>query len=161
MRKALFGIVALFFAVTAVAAAGGEKGDWEIGLFAGVGAFDDYSVLNPKEDQIRGARVGGFVTSAWSIEFSFQRLRTRTDFDPALALPDFDLQLDGLRLNLLYNFLEGKSFRPFVTVGVGKERLEAGASGTDRSETGYTASIPSGGIHGQSRSPSRVRLGGT
>jgi outer membrane protein OmpA-like peptidoglycan-associated protein/opacity protein-like surface antigen len=125
MRRTAFALaVAIAFAVSPLLAGEGTKGDWELGLFAGFAALDDYGGLNPEDDQIRGARVGGFIGEHWGLEFSFQRLRTRTDIDPALSLTNFDVDLDGLRLNFLWNFRGGERFQPFLTAGVGRERTD-------------------------------------
>jgi outer membrane beta-barrel protein len=115
-----------------LAFAGGKKGDWEVGLFTGYGALDDYEQsgelppLNPESDILFGLRFGYFLTEGWSLETSLQRLSTSgldsdvgTDDDT-----DIDMDIDSARLNVLYNFLPGKSFRPFLTVGAGLEAAE-------------------------------------
>jgi len=140
MRKTVLVLAAcLILAMTPVLADGGDKGDYDIGLYGGFGWLDDYSGANPKDDSLYGGRAGKFLTPNWGLEFSFQRLDTETEFEPPppepiiealealpLGLPDVDVTHDALRLNLLYNFYEGKTFRPFVTVGIGSERLNAG-----------------------------------
>jgi OmpA-OmpF porin, OOP family len=123
---------------TPLFADGGEKGDIEIGIYTGMGWLDDYNGANPKDDILFGGRVGRFLTSHWGVEGSFQRLDTETDFDPALALRNVDVDLDAYRLNVLYNFMEGSKVRPFVTGGAGWERVDAGSFG-DRHDFGFNA----------------------
>lgn len=141
MKKTVLVLAAcLILGMTPILADGGDKGDFDIGLYGGFGWLDDYNGANPKDDTLYGARAGKFLTPAWSLELSFQRLDTKTEFDPLppepepeieslaampLGVPDVDATHDGLRLNLLYNFYEGKTFRPFATVGVGAERFNA------------------------------------
>jgi OOP family OmpA-OmpF porin len=126
----------LILATTPLLADGGEKGDVEIGLYTGYGWPDSYHQSNPKDDFLIGGRAGKFVTANWSFELAFQRLKTRTAFDPALGLSDADVNLDALRLNLLYNFCEGKTFRPFATAGLGWEKYDAGSAGAGK-DVGY------------------------
>jgi outer membrane beta-barrel protein len=112
--------------------AGGEQGDWEVGLYAGYAAYDDYVQsgellpLNPESDFLYGARLGYFLTESWSLETSLQRVSTSgldtdvgTDDDA-----DIDMDIDSARLNVLYSFLPGERFRPFLTVGAGLEAAE-------------------------------------
>ncbi len=154
MRKTLLVLAgSLILAVTPILADGGEKGDVEIGLYTGFGWLDSYSQTNPKNDWLYGGRVGRFVTSNWSFELSFQRLHTKTDIPAAPApppssaqleaavpagTPNVDVNLDSLRLNLLYNFLDGKTFRPFVTAGIGWEKSDFGSLASSK-DVGYNA----------------------
>ena len=48
------------------------------------------------------------------------------------------MTLSCYRLNMLYNFREGEGFRPFVTAGVGCEKVDIGRFG-DRSDVGFNA----------------------
>jgi outer membrane protein OmpA-like peptidoglycan-associated protein len=106
----------------------GQKGDWEVGLFAGYAGLDDYEregtpALNPDSDVLYGARGGYFFSPSFSLETAVQRLSTRTNFtDPSANV---DVTMDSVRLNALYNILGGESFRPFLTVGAGYEFLDA------------------------------------
>jgi OmpA-OmpF porin, OOP family len=115
----------LVLAMAPALADGGQKGDVEIGLYTGYGFPDSYNQSNPKDDFLYGGRLGRFTSPHWSFELSFQRLQTQTDFDPALALSNVDVNLDALRINLLYNFLEGRKLRPFATAGMGWEKISA------------------------------------
>jgi OOP family OmpA-OmpF porin len=126
----------MLLAATPLLANGGAKGDGEIGLFAGYAWLDSYNQANPKDGVLFGARLGRFVTANWSFELAFQRIGTKTQFDPALGISNVDANLDSLRLNLLYNFLEGKTFRPFATAGIGWEKYDAGSAGSAK-DVGY------------------------
>jgi OOP family OmpA-OmpF porin len=58
-----------------------------------------------------------------------QRFGSRTNYDdPALLNDDFDIR--SFRLNVLYNFLPNRSFRPFVTGGLGREITGGGSPAT-------------------------------
>jgi outer membrane protein OmpA-like peptidoglycan-associated protein len=104
---------------------GGQKGDWELGLFFGYGWPDDYVregellPLHPEDDFLYGARLGYFLTPGWSLETSYQKFDTSTCFDGMDT--DVDMDVDSVRLNLLYNFRPGATFRPFLTAGAGME----------------------------------------
>jgi outer membrane beta-barrel protein len=122
MRSTILALVAALLVATGPAfAGGGEKGDWELGVYGGYGWLDDYGLFHPKDGPLYGARVGYFFTPNWSSEFSAQRLSTETEFE-ALGVQDVDMTLDALRLNVLYNFAAGQTFRPFLTAGVGYEK---------------------------------------
>lgn len=139
MRRTILAFVAaLLLTAVPVLADGGEKGDWEFGIYGGYGWLDDYAQFHPKDDWLYGARGGYFFTSRWNLEVSLQRLSTKTDFDPGLGITNDDVDLDSLRLNLLYNFRPGGEIRPFLTGGVGCEKLDAHSFG-ERCEAGYNA----------------------
>ncbi len=139
MRKMILTVIAalLLTAVPALAD-NGDKGDWELGLFGGYGWLDDYGPYRPRNDFLYGARAGYFFTPHWSAELAWQRLPTLTKFPESLGLRDENMTLDCYRLNMLYNFNEGDSFRPFLTAGVGCEHVNIRAYG-DRSDVGYNA----------------------
>jgi outer membrane beta-barrel protein len=120
--------VLLLTAVPALANTG-EKGDWELGLYGGYGLLDDYGPYRPKDDTLFGARAGYFFSPAWSLEVSWQRLATETNFAQSLGLQDTYVTLTCNRLNMLYNFRPGDSFRPFVTAGVGCEKFNVRSFG--------------------------------
>ncbi len=123
MRSMMLALTAALLLVAApVLAGGGEKGDWELGIYAGYGWLDDYGYYHPKNDLLYGGRIGYFFTPKWNMELSAQRLGTVTDFD-LLGQSDVDVRVDGYRLNLLYNFGEGNRFRPFFTAGLGREKF--------------------------------------
>jgi outer membrane protein OmpA-like peptidoglycan-associated protein/opacity protein-like surface antigen len=128
-------IAALLLTAVPALADNGEKGDWELGLYGGHGWLDDYGAFHPKNDMLFGARAGYFFTPAWSLEGSWQRLDTETDLQIG-GLPDGDMTLSCYRLNMLYNFKQGESFRPFVTAGVGCEGIDIDRFG-DRSDVGF------------------------
>jgi len=131
MRKVILALVAAAFLATAPApalAGGGEKGDFELGPYAGYGWLDEYGYLQPKNDKLYGVRFGYFFTPGWSAELSLQRLPTETDVNLP-GVPEDDVNLDACRLNMLYNFAPGSNFRPFMTLGVGCEKFNAHALG--------------------------------
>ena len=123
MRSMILALVAvLLVAASPAFAGGGEKGDWELGIYGGYGWLDDYGAFHPENDLLYGGRLGDFLSSRWNLEISAQRLSTKTEFD-ILGVEDADLNLDSYRLNALYNFGAGKRFRPFLTLGIGKEKF--------------------------------------
>ena len=124
MRSTILALVAtLLVAAGPAFAGGGEKGDWELGVYGGYGWLDDYGIFHPKNNALFGARAGYFFTPQWSFEVSGQHLGTETEFD-LLGVENVDMHLDALRLNGLYNFGAGKPFRPFLTAGVGYEKTD-------------------------------------
>src|SRR3990170_586289 len=80
-RIALVLAAALILAAAPAAAAQGEKGVWEFGPYLGYGFLDDYGPVHPANDWLSGARLGYFFTPNWSLEGSWQCLKTETDFD--------------------------------------------------------------------------------
>jgi OOP family OmpA-OmpF porin len=139
MRTTVLTVVAalLLTAVPALAD-NGEKGDWELGLYGGYGWLDDYGPYHPKDNILIGARAGYFFAPAWSLEVSWQRLGSETQFADSLGLQNNDMTLSCYRLNMLYNFEQGEVFRPFVTAGVGCEKVNIRSFG-ERSDVGYNA----------------------
>ena len=125
MRKMIMALVVFLLMATGALAGGGERGDWEVGLYAGYGWLDDYSFLQPKDDVLYGVRGGYFFSPSWSLEMSLQRLSTETDG----TFVGVDTDLDACRLNLLYNFAPGSRVRPFITAGVGCEMIDASELG--------------------------------
>ena len=141
MRSTIVALVAVLLLAGAPAfAGGGEKGDWELGVYGGYGWLDDYGIFHPENSTLWGARLGYFLTSNWNLELSGQRLGTDTEYPDTLGLEDTDLRLDALRLNLLYNFGAGKSFRPFLTAGVGREFLDVEGVG-DTGDFGWNLGL--------------------
>jgi len=130
MRSTILALVAMLLVAAGPAfAAGGEKGDWELGIYGGYGWLDDYGIFHPKNHLLYGGRIGYFLTRHWDLEFSGQRMSTKTEFD-LLGVEDVDVHLSALRLNALYNFgAPGKSLRPFLTAGVGKEKIDVDGYG--------------------------------
>ncbi|HEY3174447.1 MAG TPA: OmpA family protein [Candidatus Polarisedimenticolia bacterium] len=141
MRRTILALVAALL-LTAVpvpaVAGGGDKGDWELGVYGGYAWLDDYGQFHPKDDWLFGARAGYFFTSRWNLEVSAQQISTKTDFDPGLGLNNADVDLDSLRLNVLYNFRPGMEVRPFVTVGGGCEKFDGHSYG-ESCDLGYNA----------------------
>jgi len=137
MRKMILTLIAalLLTAVPALAH-NGDKGSWELGIYGGYGWLDDYGAFHPKDDPLFGARIGYFFTPAWSLEGSWQRLDTETKFPESIGLRDQRITLSCYRLNMLYNFRQGESFRPFVTGGVGCEKTEVHQFG-ETSDIGF------------------------
>lgn len=150
MRRSFPAIfMAALLSISVAVAGGGEKGDWEFGPYAGFSWLDDFEdeesgiALEPDDDLIYGARVGYFFHSRFSVEGSYQMMSTETQFDDSLGLSDVDLDFDSARLNFLLNFRPGKVFRPFLTVGAGKESVEVDEDDADfdESEVGLNAGI--------------------
>ena len=138
MRRTILALVGLsLLAIAPVFAGGGEKGDWEFGPYVGYGWVDDYGFLQPENDRLYGIRGGYFFTPGWSLELSLQRIATRSNVS-VFGLQNQDVDLDACRLNMLYNFRAGSHFRPFVTAGVGCEKVDAHSLG-DASGLGLNA----------------------
>jgi len=122
-------------------AANGEKGSWEVGVFAGAAFPDDYTITgtgtaNPQDDVLFGARVGTFLTSLWSLEASYQHLSTRSSFGGTPS--DVKVAFDAVRVNALVNFRPGAVTRPFLTFGIGNEEAKFGSL-LDSSDIGFNA----------------------
>ena len=115
-------VAAVLMAAGPTFAGGGEGGDWELGIYGGYGWLDDYGIFHPDDGFLYGGRVGYFFTPNWNLELSAQRLPTTTEFEMP-GVQDVDVNLDAVRLNLLYNFASGERFRPFLTAGIGRERF--------------------------------------
>ena len=131
MRSTILTLVAALLVATGPAfAGGGAKGDGELGVYGGYGWLDDYGRFHPKDGALFGARAGYFFSPQWSAELSAQRLKTKTEFG-ILGVEDVDVTLDAARFNLLYNFAAGQKFRPFLTAGVGYERISVVDFGQD------------------------------
>jgi OOP family OmpA-OmpF porin len=141
-HRLLLLLIVLLLAVPAAFGDGGQDGDWELGLFTGYAWLDDYDQqgvelpLHPDNDLLYGARLGYFFTPGWSLETSYQQLSTSTCFGG--AQPDVDMDVDSVRLNMLYNFMAGSAFRPFVTIGAGLEATDV-SSILNEDDFGYNA----------------------
>jgi outer membrane protein OmpA-like peptidoglycan-associated protein/opacity protein-like surface antigen len=121
-------VAALFVTPGTLFAGGGNKGDWELGIYGGYAWLDDYGFLNPEDSFLAGARLGYFFTHNWSLEASAQRIFSKTEMH-LLGVPDVDADLDAARLNLLYNFSPCHKLRPFLTAGVGYEGINTDGYG--------------------------------
>ena len=111
-------ILLAFVAAALVAASPAIAGKVELGGYWGYGWLDEYGGLNPRDGSLYGGRLGYFLGSRTSLEFSAQKLPTETDFD--LPIPNADMNVTAYRLNLLYH-LSGGGVQPFITGGVGSE----------------------------------------
>ena len=134
MRSTMVTLVVAVLVGSAVPAfaGGGEKGDWELGIYGGMGILDDYAGASPEDDFLFGGRVGYFLSRHWSFEFSAQKLPTETKETNA------DVEIEALRLNGIYNFSPGAKLRPFLTLGVGNERTDVEGF-PDNSDFGWNA----------------------
>jgi len=98
-------------------------GALELGVYGGFGWLDDYGFFHPDDDNILGARLGYWFNPKWSLEFSAQKLDTDTEFDILGLGPDREFKTKAARLNLIYAF-SGHGFTPFLTGGLGKEKVK-------------------------------------
>ncbi len=122
MKKSIPLLVFLWasvFLAKPVFAVQGESGDIEVEPYVGYGFPDEYSGNNPKNNLLYGGRFGYWVKDGVSFEPSFQTMYTDTE---RATGPNNGVNFTSVRFNLLYNFLAGKRFRPFVTGGLGWER---------------------------------------
>jgi outer membrane protein OmpA-like peptidoglycan-associated protein/outer membrane protein W len=126
VRAVFAGAALLLAAGTVASAAPGDAGSWEFGPYVGWAFLDKYDVLKPKNDFIAGGRLGFFITQNLSLEASYQVMGTETN--TSTGQRDFDL--NSGRLNALWNFREGKVFRPFVTVGGNYDSVDVNDLGT-------------------------------
>lgn len=126
---AVVGALLLALTATPAAAKGGEQGDVEFGPYAGTISPDDYDGLDPDRGLFYGVRGGYYFTDNLSVEGSWQIFSTSGDISG-----DDDIDLKSLRANGLWNFRPGKKFRWFLTLGFGRETIEA--DGADISEHG-------------------------
>jgi outer membrane protein OmpA-like peptidoglycan-associated protein/opacity protein-like surface antigen len=142
MRSTTWALVAaLLLAASPAFAGGGERGDWELGVYGGYGWLDDYGWLDPKDDLLYGARLGYFFTPHWSLGLSAQRQPTETD---SVGGPSRDVELSSARLNLAFNMAPGSRIRPFLTAGGGLERVDVDPGGIEKNDFGWNAG---GGLH--------------
>jgi len=139
MRAKVLTMLATLCLIAAPAVAGhGEKGDWEFGPYAGVGLLDSYDVVNPDNGALYGARVGYYFTPHISLEGSYQLLSTEVTFRSGGSAVEADADLTALRLNFLWNFRAGENFRPFITAGFGREKIDIDDGGNS-SDNGFNA----------------------
>lgn len=131
MRSTMMAIVAAALLVASPALAGKV----EIGPYLGYGWLDEYGPLNPRDGSLYGGRLGYFLGSRTSLEFSAQKLSTETDFDTA-GVANVDANLKSYRLNLLYH-LGGGSVQPFLTAGIGSEGIDVADDGGESSDFGW------------------------
>ena len=126
MRTTIWTLVAAAVLTASSAfAAGGAKGDFEVGIYGGYGWLDDHGDFQPKDNMLYGARLGYFLSRHWSFEGAAQQLPTKPNEDtatPGVEAPEY--RFDAYRFNGLFNFIGSDHFRPFVTAGVGQERFD-------------------------------------
>jgi outer membrane protein OmpA-like peptidoglycan-associated protein len=121
-------LVAVVVTTSDTRAARGQKGDWEVGLFAGYAVLDDYErdslpALNPTDDALYGLRFGFFFSPHFSLETSVQQINSQTDF--SVSSRNVDVQLNSVRINALYNIGDSRGFKPYLTIGAGYEFFDA------------------------------------
>jgi OOP family OmpA-OmpF porin len=142
-KKTLMLMAILALIATPAAAERGQKGDWELGGYGGIGMPDSYdpdsgAELNPGDGWLYGARFGYFITQNWSAEGSLQSFNTKTDYPSSAGLSNDEINIDSYRANALYNFRPGQMFRPFITAGLGREKT-GGGSPASSSDLGFNA----------------------
>lgn len=129
MKKLQLALVALLFAFSGSAFAQqyGKKGQVELSPFFGIIFPDDYTTLNPNEGPIAGLRFGFWFSNSISAELSGQRAFSE------LGTGTSNIDMDGYRLNLLWNLNTGSRVRPFLTLGAGYERFDSVPTGAEYS----------------------------
>jgi len=123
-RKSAF--LSLIVAVACALPVLGESGDWELGAYAGFAFLDQYDrpgnhEFGLEDEVILGIRGGYWFSRRWSAEGAWQTVGTTTGFPP--PMPNVDVDLNEIRVNVLANFNPGGMLRPFFTAGVGHARL--------------------------------------
>jgi outer membrane protein OmpA-like peptidoglycan-associated protein len=123
-----------------VFAAGGAKGDLEIGVYGGYQWLDDHAEFRPKDHPFYGARAGYFISRHFGIEGMAQRVPTKQEEDLTTGplFGDTEMDLDSFRGNLMFNFAVDSPFRPFLTAGLGYEKFEVEGV-TSEGHMGYNA----------------------
>ncbi|MEZ4704133.1 MAG: OmpA family protein [Bdellovibrionota bacterium] len=116
-------VLALCMAFGVSVANASTEGKTELSPYFGFSFPDNYGSVGADEGPLVGLRLGYFFTDEVSAEFSAQRAFDETK--NAAPFSGEKLDLDAYRLNVLYNFFPGKSLRPFVTAGVGIERVDS------------------------------------
>jgi OmpA-OmpF porin, OOP family len=125
--RAALGAVLLLVLASPALAHGGEKREWEIGLYAGTMSLDSYESLDPDGGLFYGLRAGYFLSDHLSVEGSYQWFSSEAN----VAGPNPDLDINSLRGNALWNFRPDKNFRWFVTAGLGRETIDSTAIDTN------------------------------
>jgi len=110
-------LAALMLSSAVAMAAPTEEGSLEFGPYIGWVKWDDYGQFQPGNSVLYGARFGGFITSHFSAEASYQENLAETGGGQ-------DFVLNSIRVNALWNFLPGNMVRPFVTIGADYDSLE-------------------------------------
>jgi len=125
-RTCLVTLAALLFCTLPAFAAGGEKGDWDVGLYMMQVSPDNYGDLNPDSGQAWSVKGGYFFTSRWSVEGAYQWFSTDPNTD-----------LNSLRFDGLWNFRAEKKFRWFLMLGLGREYTKASDIDVDEANWGW------------------------
>jgi outer membrane protein OmpA-like peptidoglycan-associated protein len=141
MRTTIWTLAAIgLMAAGPVFAAGGAKGDLEIGVYGGYQWLDDHGDFRPKDNEFYGARVGYFISRHFGIEGMGQRNPTKQEEDLTTGplFGDTEMHLDSYRGNVLFNFAVDSPFRPFLTAGLGYEKFDVEGV-TDEGHLGFNA----------------------
>lgn len=134
MKKLLLALVLAFSMSGSAFAQYGKAGQVELSPFFGINFPDSYGVINPNEAPIAGLRLGVFFSDSISAEVSGQRAFS----EDSAGLTNIDM--DGYRLNLLWNVQTHARVRPFITVGAGYERFDSVTTGTQY-DIGYNGGV--------------------
>ncbi len=136
MKKLSLAFFALFLALSGSSYAQqyGKAGQVELSPFFGIMFPDDYVGLNPNEGPIAGLRLGVWFSDSISAEVSGQRAFSE------LGTGASNIDMDGYRLNLLWNVNTGVRVRPFITLGAGYERFDSVPTGAEYS-LGYNGGL--------------------
>lgn len=103
----------------------GQKHQVELSPFAGYIFPGEYAGINPKNGYIGGLRLGYWITNSLSAELSGQRAFSEDTTGAS------NINMDGYRLNVLWNFAPAHRIRPFLTLGGGLERFGFAVTGND------------------------------
>jgi OmpA-OmpF porin, OOP family len=120
----------LLLAPVPASANGGDIHDIDVGAYVGSLHPDSYDGVDPDNGTFYGVRGGYFFTPKWSVEGSWQRFSTNGDNNSSV-------DLNSLRANGLWNFRAGKKFRWFLTLGLGKEKVDSDDLGVSESAWGW------------------------
>ena len=132
-KAALGALLLLTVAVATPAHADeGERGDWEVDFFLGAALLDDYDNndpalspddgFNPEDAPIYGIRIGYFFTPHWNLEGQLQILSTKSNFDTFTGDARVNTELNSFTMNMGYSFLQDRTVRPYVSLGLGVEQ---------------------------------------
>ncbi|MCB0271772.1 MAG: OmpA family protein [Bdellovibrionales bacterium] len=114
------------------------KGALEISPFVGLRYSDNYGSISPDQAPIAGLRLGFFFTNAFEAEVAAQRAFAESG--NVAPFNGENVNLDALRLNLLYHFLNDKKVRPYLTAGAGLERIDSDNLNS-QNDIGYNGGI--------------------
>lgn len=103
----------------------GQKKQIELGAFGGYILPGDYAGIEPKNGFMGGLRLGYWMTNSLSTELSGQRAFSEDGAGGS------NINMDGYRLNVLWNLMPAHRIRPFLTLGAGLERFGFAVTGGD------------------------------